>query len=269
MRYYLITLYFICYSFSVNATPWESMLSPTNQAIESIGSYANGCLEGANALPLTGKGYQVVRSERKRYFAHSDTIHFIQDLAISSEKDLNKQLLIADMSLPQGGRFSHGHSSHQTGLDVDIWLRLLTTPLTKKDLKKPYSISLVDKPTTTIKEQYWQPEHFELIKMAAKDERVARIFVNSAIKEKLCEEESKNTEWLRKVRPWWGHSAHMHVRLNCPKEDKNCINQAEPPEGDGCGHEAKSWRLNPTPQKKRASAPVMPKQCSEMLNALN
>ncbi|MGF1805141.1 penicillin-insensitive murein endopeptidase [Aliivibrio sifiae] len=268
MRCSLIAFYFSCYSFSVNATPWESIKSPTEQTMESIGSYANGCLEGALALPLKGKGYQVVRSERKRYFAHSDTINFIQDLAVKSEEELNKQLLIADVSLPQGGRFSHGHSSHQTGLDVDIWLRLINQPLAEKELKMPYSISLVDKTTAKIKEQYWQPEHFELIKMAAKDEKVARIFVNSAIKEKLCEQESENTEWLRKVRPWWGHSAHMHVRLNCPQEDKYCINQAEPPEGDGCGHETKSWRLNPTPQKKRASAPIMPKQCSEMLNAL-
>ncbi|PQJ85124.1 penicillin-insensitive murein endopeptidase [Aliivibrio sifiae] len=268
MRYCLIAFYFSCYSLSLNATLWESMQLPTTQAIESIGSYANGCLEGAKALPLTGKGYQVVRSERKRYFAHSDTISFIQDLALKSEMKLNKQLLIADMSLPQGGRFSHGHSSHQTGLDVDIWLRLLNKPLTEKELKQPYSISLVDKPTSSIRDKQWQPEHFELIKMAAKDERVARIFVNSAIKEKLCEEENRNTEWLRKVRPWWGHSAHMHVRLKCPPEDKNCISQAEPPEGDGCGYEAQSWRVNPTPQKKRAPAPVMPKQCTEMLNTL-
>ncbi|CED56715.1 penicillin-insensitive murein endopeptidase [Aliivibrio wodanis] len=265
MRYHLIALYLSCSSLAVNATPWESMQVPTEQSIESIGSYANGCLEGADALPLTGIGYQVVRSERKRYFAHSETINFIKDLARISKKDFNKQLLIADVSLPKGGRFSHGHSSHQTGLDVDIWLRLLDQPLTEAELKQPYSISLVDKPTDSIRNEFWQSEHFDLIKAAAQDERVARIFVNSIIKEKLCEQETNDSQWLRKVRPWWGHSSHMHVRLNCPKEDDSCINQAKPPEGDGCGYEAKSWRLNPTPQKKKKAPPVMPPQCIKML----
>ena len=263
----LIVFYFGCYGFSVNATPWESIQAPSQTAVESIGSYANGCLKGALALPLSGSGYQVVRSERKRYFAHSDTIRFIQDLSLTSEKELNKQLLIADMSLPQGGRFTHGHSSHQTGLDIDIWFRLLAKPLTEKALNQPYSISLVDKSTSGIRDKYWETEHFGLIKAAAQDDRVARIFVNSAIKEKLCEQENGDTQWLRKIRPWWGHSAHMHVRLSCSEKDTNCINQPEPPKGDGCGHETQSWRLNPAPQKKRAPAPIQPEQCLEMLNS--
>ncbi len=241
------------------------MKSPTEAESESIGSYANGCLEGAQPLPLQNEGYQVVRSERGRYYAHPKTVGFIQDLGKLSAQQLNKQLLIADISLAKGGRFAHGHSSHQTGLDIDIWLRLLNKKLTKQQLKKPYSISLVDKNSFTIRDKFWQDAHFELIKATAQDLRVSRIFVNSVIKEKLCALETADDSWLRKVRPWWGHSAHMHVRLYCPKGDKNCIAQPEPKEGSGCGYEVESWRLKPTSPKKKPPAKVIPEQCSMML----
>ena len=265
MPYWFIPLLSLILSSTSQATVWEKMTSPTNANSESIGSYANGCLEGAVPLPLESEGYQVVRSERGRYYAHPKTVSFIQDLGKLSSQKINKQLLIADISLAKGGRFAHGHSSHQTGLDIDIWLKLLNKKLTKKQLAEPYSISLVDKNSFTIREKHWQDAHFELIKSTAKDERVARIFVNSVIKEKLCALEKNDDSWLRKVRPWWGHSAHMHVRLQCPKDDKSCIKQPEIKEGSGCGYEVESWRLKPTAPKKKAPAKVIPKQCSMML----
>ncbi len=36
-------------------------------------------------------------------------------------------VLIGDMGMPAGGRFNGGHASHQTGLDVDIFLQLPKT----------------------------------------------------------------------------------------------------------------------------------------------
>lgn len=265
MPYWLITLFCLTLSNISHATVWEKMTSPTEADSESIGSYANGCLEGAQPLLLQSEGYQVVRSERGRYYAHPQTVIFIQDLGKLSARKINKQLLIADISLAKGGRFAHGHSSHQTGLDIDIWLRLLNKKLTEQQLSEPYSISLVDKQSFTIRDKFWQDAHFELIKATAQDDRVARIFVNSVIKEKLCTLETTDDSWLRKVRPWWGHSAHMHVRLHCPKDDKSCIAQPEPEEGSGCGYEVESWRLKPTSPKKNPPAKVIPEQCSMML----
>lgn len=48
---------------SVSASPWEKFKTPTQGEAQSIGSYANGCLAGGEALPLEGEGYQVIRSK--------------------------------------------------------------------------------------------------------------------------------------------------------------------------------------------------------------
>jgi penicillin-insensitive murein endopeptidase len=48
-------------------------------------------------------------------------------------------------------------------------------------------------------------------------------------------------DWLRKIRPWRGHTEHMHVRLACPAGSIDCKSQDAPPEGDGCGAELASW----------------------------
>ena len=55
---------------------------------------------------------------------------------------------------------------------------------------------------------------------------VARIFVHPAIKKALCEGASQDRSWLRKIRPWWGHHYHFHVRLKCPSGYAGCKNQS-------------------------------------------
>lgn len=232
-------------SFSLSASPWESFAKPNRLTPEAIGSYANGCLLGAQALPLNGYGYQVLRSQNKRYYGHPSTIAFIERLSTQARKDLRTHLLIGDMSLPQGGRFSSGHTSHQTGLDIDIWFRLADTKLSANQLKLPKPKTLVDMSAYKISSTNWENRHFRLVKMAAQDEEVARIFVHPVIKEKLCSLEGANRTWLRKVRPWWGHNYHMHVRLKCPKDDASCVDQKPPPKGDGCGAEVASWKPKP------------------------
>jgi penicillin-insensitive murein endopeptidase len=55
----------------------------------------------------------------------------------------------------------------------------------------------------------------QLIKRAASYPLVERILVNPGIKKKLCDTVTGNRAWLRKVRPFWGHDYHMHVRIGC------------------------------------------------------
>ncbi|WP_260259714.1 penicillin-insensitive murein endopeptidase [Vibrio intestinalis] len=271
-------------SLAANASPWESFTRPSVAPSESIGSYANGCLIGAEALPLNGHGYQVLRSQNKRYFGHPDTVSFIERLAKQARKDLRTHILIGDMSLPQGGRFSSGHSSHQTGLDVDIWFRLADSKLSQNALSLPKPQTLVNMSEYTLSDNNWGNRHFRLIKMAAQDDQVARIFVHPVIKEKLCSTEGAERDWLRKVRPWWGHNYHMHVRLLCPQGDNSCINQAPPPKGDGCGKEVASWRPKPEVKELRAGKKetekkqakvtkpkpkkILPKQCAAIISSL-
>lgn len=238
-------------SASASSTPWEQVSTPSNSPSLAIGGYANGCLEGALPLPLVGKGYQVLRSRTKRYYGHPNTIGFIEKLALKASQDLNTTLLVGDLSLPRGGRFSSGHSSHQTGLDIDIWLRLADTPLSYNELQLPKPMSVVDLKAYKILEEHWEDRHFELIRNAAQHDKVSRIFVHPVIKQQLCAQEStKDRDWLRKVRPWWGHHYHFHVRLSCPDSSKHCVNQAPIPMGDGCGQELSSWKPKPQPLSK-------------------
>ena len=51
-----------------------------------------------------------------------------------------------------------------------------------------------------------------MIKAAAEEPEVERIFVNAAIKKALCETH-KGEPWMTKVEAYWGHNYHFHVRL--------------------------------------------------------
>jgi penicillin-insensitive murein endopeptidase len=75
----------------------------------------------------------------------------------------------------------------------------------------------------------------------AREPAVARIFVNPAIKRALCRETGPDLAWLTKIRPWWGHNYHFHIRLSCPSGQLECRSQAPPPPGDGCGKELDWW----------------------------
>lgn len=142
-------------------------------------------------LPLEGTGYQVLRSRTNRYYGHPNTIDFVESLALKANQKLKTTLLIGDLSLPRGGRFSSGHSSHQTGLDIDIWLRLADSPLSYNELQLPKPMSVVDLQDYSILNHRWDKRHFELIRYAAKSDEVARIFVHPVIKEQLCAQEGE------------------------------------------------------------------------------
>ena len=92
----------------------------------------------------------------------------------------------------------------------------------------------------------WTPTHVQLIKAAAQDPQVNRIFVNAAIKKALCRDAGSDRAWLSKVQPWWGHDFHFHVRLNCPS-DAECKGQPVRPAGEGCGKELDHWFAAATP----------------------
>lgn len=217
-----------------------------------MGQYANGCLVGAEALPLEASDYQVMRPDQQRYFGHPDLLAFIERLAQQTHQQSLGTLLIGDMAMPAGGRFSSGHASHQSGLDVDIWLQLPRQRWSAAQLLSPQPIDLVASDGKQVVAKLWQPHIANLIKLAAKDSEVARIFVNPAIKKRLCEDAGNDREWLRKVRPWFEHRAHMHVRLHCPPDSPLCQEQDQIPVGDGCGSDLSSWFI---PHKPGASSP--------------
>lgn len=259
---------FLLFCGVTSGTEWEKIRSPIAGAAQSIGGYSNGCIIGAQPLALKGEGYQVIRYQRNRYYGHPQLLSYLQSLGKKANQAGLPPILIGDMGMPAGGRFSSGHASHQTGLDADIWLRF--GPMDDNIAAKPDGLGLlvVNKGAQTVN-QNWQPQHATLIKLAAQDPKVDRIFVNPAIKVKLCQTSGQDREWLRKIRPWYAHDSHFHVRLTCPKDAQHCENQAPIPAGDGCGEELYSWfkPADPKASPKSKSLPQPPVQCQMLLSA--
>ena len=101
---------------------------------------------------------------------------------------------------------------------------------------------------------------------------MARIFVNPAIKRELCHEAGADRGWLTKIRPWWGHNYHFHIRLSCPAGQPECRDQAPPPPGDGCGKELDWWftpeaRHPPRGPAKPLLMADLPPACGKLVSA--
>lgn len=246
------------------------------------GSYAKGCVAGAVELPETGPTWQAMRLSRNRNWGHPETVDFIKDLSrfAARQKGWNG-LYIGDISQPRGGPMLSGHRSHQIGLDIDIWMRPADRLNLSQNSRENISSISMRRANGAYVNSSWTPQHHAILKAAAKDKRVARIFVFPGAKVQMCNDEKGDRSWLRKIRPWWGHHYHFHVRLACPKGARGCVDQSAPPKGDGCA-EAQKWAndiLNPPPPKPvdpNAPKPQprrdytlsdLPQQCASVLRS--
>lgn len=223
-------------------------------AARAIGSYARGCLAGGKMLPVNGPAWQAMRLSRNRNWGHPALVAYVEQLALDAQKhDGWPGLLVGDLAQPMGGPMTSGHASHQIGLDADIWLKPMpATTLSPEERESISAVSVVADDKVSLKPDVWQAGHVKLLKRAASYPKVARIFVHPAIKKGLCEAAGKDRGWLSKVRPWWGHNYHFHVRLACPPGSAGCEDQPETGNEDGCGQELESWL-------KRVATPIIPK----------
>ncbi len=205
-------------------------------------------------------------------------IALIEKLSRDAAADGWPGLLIGDISQPRGGPMMTGHASHQIGLDADIWL----TPMPERKLstEERESISatlLVDEKTHLVKDALWTPAHMRLLRRAASYPEVERILVNPGIKKKLCDTVTGDRTWLRKIRPFWGHDYHFHMRIGCQPGSPNCKPQEATPADDGCGKPLawwftdEPWRPNKNPDAPKArdlmTMANLPKQCQAVLDA--
>src|SRR5262249_24654844 len=179
---------------------------PTRSAAHVYGFYPPRCLAGAEELPINGPTWQVVRLSRNRNWGHPSLVKFLERLSAKAAKKGWPGLLVGDMAQPRGGPMITGHASHQIGLDADIWLTPMPDrTLTRAEREELSATMVVAHTRLDVDPKVWTPGHFEVIKGAAQDPEVERVFVNAAIKKALCRGAGHDREWLSKVRPWWGH----------------------------------------------------------------
>ena len=242
---------------------------------QAIGSYERGCLSGAIALPADGPNWQVMRPSRNRAWGHPVLIAFLERLAQKLPGEAGwPGLLVGDIAQPRGGPMVTGHGSHQIGLDADIWL----TPMPNRRLS-PAERDGISATDVVVGEgmdmdpTVWTPQHRLLLEAVAREPLVERVFVNPAIKKALCREAGGEGEWLTKVRPYWGHDYHFHVRISCPADNHECEKQPPQPPGEGCGKELDWWfteearHPRPSPPQKPLRLGNLPPACAALVAA--
>lgn len=244
---------------------WGKVRSPSRGPARVIGSYGSGCIAGATPLPLEGVGYQAIDLTRNRYYGHPSLIAFIEELGRRAAGASVGTLLVGDMAQPRGGPMSSGHLSHQTGLDVDVWFRLDLPSLPRESREGIAQPEVVDPATGLVDPTLFGDRHAEMVRLAALDPRVDRIFVGAAVKKALCEREWEDRSFLRRVRPWPAHDEHMHVRLRCPDDSPRCRPQRPLPGNEGCGEALDRKVRNPRSYSNVPSGRVPP-GCGELLD---
>ncbi|MGE3712811.1 MAG: penicillin-insensitive murein endopeptidase, partial [Hyphomicrobiaceae bacterium] len=251
--------------------------TPASLASRAIGTYARGCLAGAKALPVDGPAWQAMRLSRNRNWGHPALVAFLERFAKEVKKnDGWSGLLVGDMAQPRGGPMLTGHASHQIGLDADIWFTPMPDrKLTREEREKISAVSMLGPDKLSVDPKRWTRSREMILRRAAMSPEVARIFVHPAIKKAMCEAAKAGTfgkahAWLGKIRPWWGHHYHFHIRLDCPKGSPGCKPQPPAPSDDGCGAELAGWykRLTaPPPPKPAKPRPPKPPMTIEALPA--
>lgn len=258
------------------------ILPDTGSAVP-FGFYAKGCMSGAVALPADGPTWQAMRLSRNRRWGNPAMVALIEQFSRDAVKiGWGTGILVGDISQPRGGPMINGHASHQIGLDADIWF----TPKPTKPLSVaaretlPFTSMLDKSKFLTVDPKRWTTRHQMLVMTAASYPQIERVFVNPAIKKKLCETWTGDRNLLGKVRPVYGHDEHFHIRMACPPGADGCVKQAAVPSGDDCGaglawwFSKKPWAPPPKadPGKKPVKPrPVMlsdlPKACAAVLAA--
>jgi penicillin-insensitive murein endopeptidase len=249
---------------------------PAAGPARSIGFYSKGCFEGGVGLPLEGPHWEVMRPSRNRRWGHPALIRVLERLARDGTKVGWNGLLVGDISQPRGGPMTTGHASHQIGLDADIWFMPMPVGgLTMRQRETVSAVSVLKPNSLHVDDRRWTPAYEGILKTAASYPEVERILVHPGVKEKLCETVKGDRSWLKKIRPFWGHDDHFHIRIGCQPGSTECKEQWQPKD-EGCGKSLAWWftdepwkpAKNPEPKARdvmRLSA--LPKACLSVLSA--
>ena len=251
---------------------------PAATPAKSYGFYSKGCFSGGVAIGVDGANWQAMRLSRNRRWGHPRMIEVIERLSREAAADGWNGLLVGDISQPRGGPMLSGHASHQIGLDADIWF----TPMPNRRMSTHEretigSESMLKRDSLHVDDRKWTSAHAAVLRRAAGYKDVERILVHPGIKKKLCDTVSGDRSWLRKVRPFWGHDSHFHIRISCQPGSPGCKGQEATPQGEGCDKSLawwfteEPWRPATGPAKPRArdvmTMASLPAECRAVLAA--
>jgi penicillin-insensitive murein endopeptidase len=242
------------------------------------GFYSRGCLEGGIAIAVDGPNWQSMRLSRNRRWGHPEMVRLIERLSREAAADGWPGLLVGDISQPRGGPMLSGHASHQIGLDADIWFTPMPSRrLSAQERENMPARSLLADNSLHVDDRLWSPAHEAVLRRAASYNEVERILVHPGIKKKLCDTATGDRSWLGKVRPFWGHHYHFHIRISCPPGSSGCQRQDPVPRGTGCDASLdwwftdEPWRPAEGPESPRARDVMtmanLPNACRAVLAA--
>ncbi len=256
LRVFALVITFLSVPFApaiAQPAPW-----PAPRIVSGPGG---GCIAGAVELPADGPGYRTVRASQSWFWGYPDTIAALQALGSRAQAAGLPTLYMNDISRPHGGPTAGLHASHQIGLDADVWLDVLPKPALSAAARDRVEVaSLVASDGRGVDVARWSPAHVTLLRLAVGLPGVDRVLVNPAIKRQLCQTPMADRSWLRLIRPWYGHAAHMHIHFRCPAGQPECRDQAPPPPGDGCDASLAWWfeQLDAPPKPAAPPRPPLP-----------
>jgi penicillin-insensitive murein endopeptidase len=140
------------------------------------------------------------------------------------------------------------------------------------------AVSVLKKGSDYVDDSRWTRAHEKLLYHAASFPEVERLLVHPGIKKKLCDSVTGDRSWLQKVRPYYGHHYHFHIRIACQPGSPGCKKQAATTPGTGCDASLDWWfnvalkpakpKPNETPKKpKVVTVNDLPAQCQSVLKA--
>ena len=208
-------------------------VSAQERRCASVGTVHDGALRGAAALPLRGPGFHWVSNR-----GNADARHGIPELVLALTRAAaavaaahpESDLAIHDLSFERGGAIP-GHGSHRSGRDADVayyaldasgaeinptsslWFRSngASERGERFDATRTALLlrTLVREPSVTVQYVFMAPHLQRAVTRAAGRDRAALARV-------------LRTPRGRRVDP---HADHFHVRVRCPRGDRECVDR--------------------------------------------
>ena len=241
------------------------------EPVRIVGGPGGGCIAGAVELPAAGPGFVTIRTSRSSFWGAPTVIGALQVLGQQAQAAGLGALYMNDVSKRHGGPFPGVHLSHMMGLDADVWLDVRPKPALDAAGRDRVEVeSLVEPGGRGVVPGLWSQGHVTLMRLAAALPGVDRVLVNPAIKRQLCETVRGDRTWLARIRPWYGHAAHMHVHFRCPAGQAECRDQAPAPAGEACDASLQWWfdELDKPPAPAVGGPPrkvVLPAACTAIM----